>query len=376
MKIGNMEFKEYAARKPVTVSSTGAFLTACEIANQPTLGSGSLFTLDADSQLKLALERYSLEPDFRLGIIGAGLFTKGEIIEHLKRQTDLGRMILRAEMGYLNELIAQLPGGIVPDQPSIPERPLSPFPDWRWRKRCIWLRLTNRVLFCEDTTDPLTTPFANYRIANVHPVFQARGFTLTVLQGADNVRANFAPQAKNVLTVYLGGTGHGYYDHYRGHQDDRILEVGHYDPAEVNDKAIHFLSCKTARDLGPNAVASGAECYTGYSEPFIFVWDDGTTPAVNEFELFARSDSTFDIEMANGATAQEAYDATYQTFNAAMAQVPNTVAAIFLRQDRDRLTLRGDGMTTIEPHRAVKICFPITRLEEEDALVKAGELAD
>jgi hypothetical protein len=105
-------------------------------------------------------------------------------------------------------------------------------------------------------------------------------------------------------------------------------------------------------------------------------WDDGTTPAVNEFELFARSDSTYDIMMAKGATAQEAYDATIQAFNAARAQVPNTVAATYLTWDRDHFRLHGDGTTTIKPYRSVKICFPIKVLEEEDALVRAGTLAD
>lgn len=376
MKIGNLEFKEYAARKPLTVSPTGEFLTASEIAAQPMLSLGSLFMLDTDQQLKLALERYALEPDFRLGIIGVGLFTKDEVIEHLKRQTDFGRLALRAEMGYCNELIAELAGGIVPAWPPIPEQPFPPKPDWRRVKRCIWLKLTNRALFCENTTDSVTTPFANYRIANVHSVFQARGFNVTMLQGADDVRANFVPQAKKVLTVYLGGIGHGNYNVYTGHWGDHILEVGLYDAAEVNGKAIHLLSCRTARDLGPDTVANGAKCYSGYSENFILQWDDGTTPAVNEFELFARSDSTYDIMMANGATAQEAYDATIQAFNAARAQVPNTVAATYLTWDRDHLRLHGDGTTTIKPYRSVKICFPIKVLEQEDALVRAGALAD
>jgi hypothetical protein len=376
MKIGNFEFTEYAVRKPLTVSPTGEFLTASEIAAQPTLSLGSLFTLDTDQQLKLALERYALEPDFRLGIIGIGLLTKDEVIEHLRQQTDFGRLALRAEMGYCNELIAELAGGIVPAWPTVPKGPFPAPPDWRRVKRCIWLKLTNRVLFCENDTDSVTTPFANYRIANVHPVFQTRGFNPILLHGPDNVRANFVPQAKNVLTVYISGIGHGNYNVYTGHWGDHILEVGHYDPAEVNGKGIHFLSCRTARDLGPDTVANGAKCYAGYWENFILQWDDGTTPAVNEFELFARSDSTYDIMMAKGATAQEAYDATIQAFNAARAQVPNTVAATYLTWDRDHFRLHGDGTTTIKPYRSVKICFPIKVLEEEDALVRAGTLAD
>jgi hypothetical protein len=376
MKIGNLQFKEYAAKKPLSISPTGKMLTASEIASQPALSLTSNFTLEPDQQLELALERYALEPDFKLGIIGAGLLTKDEVMDHLKQKTPFGRMALRAEMGYVNELIGQLAGGSVPHWPKTPKKPFPPFPDWRRRGKCVYLKLTNQALFCENTTDAVTTPFANYRIANVHPVFQARGFGVIVLQGVEDVRANFVPKAKGALTVYIGGIGHGNYDVYTGHWGDHILHIGDYDATEVKGKAIHFLSCRTARDLGPDTVANAANCYTGYTENFVLVWDDGTTPAVNEFELFARSDSTFDLAMVNGATALEAHKATIQAFNAAIAEVPNTVAATWLAWDRDHFKLHGDGAAAIQPYRAVKICFPIPALEQEEALVKAGEMAE
>ncbi len=376
MKIGNLEFRDYAARKPVTVTPTGEFLTAREIAEQPVLGLGSLFTLDADQQVKLALARYALEPDFKLAIMGVGLLTKDEVIEEIQRQSAFGQLAVRAEMGYCNTLIAELGAEVVPDWPKVPKPPFPPIPNWRYQKRCIWLKLTNRVLFCENTTDSVTSPFAAYRIANVHKAFKDQGFNVTVLEGIHDVRAEFVPHAKNPLTAYISGIGHGSYTCYTGHWGDRILEVGQYDPAEVKDKAIHFLSCQTAKTLGPDTVANGAKCYAGYTENFILTWDDGTTPAVNEFELFARSDSTYDIMMANGATAQKAYDATIQAFNAARALVPNTVAATYLTWDRDHLQLHGNGASQIKPYRMVKICYPIPAFEMEDALAMAGEVVE
>ncbi len=189
------------------------------------------------------------------------------------------------------------------------------------------------------------------------------------------MRSNFTQHAKDSLTVYIGGIGHGGYTVYTGHWGDNILEVGHYDSTEVQGKAIHFLSCQTGRDLGPDTVSKGAKCYLGYTENFTLIWDDSATP-VNEFELFARSDSTFDIMMANGATAQEAYDATIKAFDASCALVPGTAAATWLTWDRDHAKLHGDGTTTIQPYRSVKICFPILNLEQEDMLAMAGELTD
>ena len=42
MKIGNLEFKEYAAQKPLSISPSGEFVTASEIASQPAAGMGDI----------------------------------------------------------------------------------------------------------------------------------------------------------------------------------------------------------------------------------------------------------------------------------------------------------------------------------------------
>lgn len=375
MKIGKLNFKTYAAKKPVTVSPMGTFLTADEVVTQPMLSLGSLHALDTNLQMKLAVKRYELEPDFKLGVIGVGVLSKKEVIQHIKKQTDFGQLALQAEMGYCNELLSTLTRGKVPVWPKVPAPKIPERPYWKPVKRCIWLRLKNRALFCENTTDPVTTPFANYRSKNVIPVFKKRGFTVIVLQGTDDIRTNFVPEAKNLLTVYISGIGHGSYTLYTGHSGNRILEVGNYDPAEVKPKAIHFLSCQTAARLGPDTVKKGARCYAGYTENFVLQWDDTSTP-VNEFVLFAKSDSTYDIAMAYGATAQQAYNYTIQAFNAAISQVPNQVAATYLKWDRDHLKLHGNPKAKIKSYRNVRICFPLVDREKENALVEAGELVD
>lgn len=374
MKIGKLEFKEYAAKKPLAVDdATGRYLTARDIVEKPALRLGSLLSLDTETRVKLAVERYKLEPDFTLGVIGMGLVTKDEAIEHLKNQTEFGQLALEAEMAHCSELMAALAGEIVPAWPVIPKGPIPKVPDWKPIKRCIILKVPTRVLFCENTTDAVTTPFANYRMANVHPAFAAKGFSVVVLQGVDDVRANFVPQAKNTLTVYISGIGHGSYTVYTGHAGNRILEACAYDSAEVKDKAIHLLSCQTAKTLGPDTIAKGARAYAGYTENFVLQWDSSATP-IDEFKLFAKCDSTFDLSMAAGCTAQVAFNSTVAAFNAAIASVPGTVTASYLTHDRDHLKLHGDPNTKIVPYRLVKVCFPMTALERQTALLAAGEL--
>lgn len=380
MKIGNLSFKPYAAKKPVAISQQGNFLSADEVLAEPSLGMGSLFTLSTNLQIKLAVERYSMEPDFKLGIVGMGILTKDEIVDHIETQTEFGQLALQAEMEYCNELIPQLTNNVIPVWPKIPKAtkgPLTPVPAQPWKpgQKYIWLKLVSKALFCENTTDGVTAPIANYRINNVHTVFATRGYTVTTLTGVNDDRTNFIPKARDTLTVYIGGVGHGNYNLYTGHAGNHILEVGVYDDEEVELKALHFLSCRTAAQLGPDTITHGAKCYAGYTENFTFVWDDSNTP-VNEFNLFMQADSTFDIMMANSTTAQQAYDATRQAFNAAINQVPNTVAATWLTYDRDHFALHGDPSKTILPYRMVRIPYPLINIEKQEAIARIGELVE
>lgn len=378
MKIGRLNLSDYAAKKPVSITPAGEFVSLQEITDKPELALVSLFTLDINLQIKLAVKRISLEPDFKFGVLGGGVYTRDQVIEAVKKQeTELGKQVLKAEMYYLNVLIASLANPTI--IPKWPEdiKPIKPIiPDWRRRKRCIYLRITNRVLFCENTTDPITTKFANYRFANVHTAFVARGFTVIKLDGSDDVRSEFALRAKNPMVVYIAGVGHGGYTVYTGHMHDHILEACSYDPEEVKNKSIHLLSCQTAKTLGPDTISKGAKSYAGYTENFNLLWDIPGT-GVNEFELFAKCDSSYDITMAAGLTAQEAYDRTVAAFNAAMAlpEVVNTQTASTLLWDRDHLKLHGDHASTVVPFQMVKICFPLV-LGMEDILINAGDLEE
>ncbi|MBP6873013.1 MAG: hypothetical protein KBC43_13470 [Bacteroidales bacterium] len=375
MKIGKLNFKDYAAKKPVLLSPSGKFLTIKEVTATSKFEFGSLHTLSGESQAKLALERYKLEPDFKLGIFEQGVMTKADVMNHIQDGTEFGQLAVQVEMQYCNELMQSLKMTTVPAFPKLPDKPLPAVPEWKQIKRCFWFRIKNIVLFCENTTDAVTTPFALYRIANVHSVFAARGFNIVALTGTNDTRTNFEATAKKPLTVYLSGIGHGNYDVYTGHAGGIILKVGAYDPAEVKGKAIHFLSCRTAARLGPDTVAKGAKCYAGYDENFTFVWDNPATP-INEVDLFKKSDSIFDIYMANGFTAQQAYNAAIATFNACIALVPGTAAASWLSYDRDHFRLLGDPNTRISPYRFVRICLPLKTPLHEEMLAEVGELMD
>lgn len=370
MQIGKLKFKSHAAKKPIAIGSDGKFIKTSEVGDTPSLAFGSLHALGEDSKVRLAIARYKLEPNFKLAIIGTGLMSRDEIIEHMKKRTDFGQLAVDVEIDYCNELVAAIAAGTKPAWPIIPKGLLPKAPHWKVVKHCVTVNVANTALFCENTTDLVTGPFAAYRIAKVHPVFAARGFHVVALTGHDDTRAKFVPVAKASGTVYASGIGHGNATTYTGDAGNPILKVGLYDAAEVSGTAIHFLSCQTAAKLGPDTVAHGALCYAGYDENFTFVWDDSSSP-IDEVLLFKKSDSTYDIAMANGCTAQKAYDLTIKAFTASMALVPGTTAASWLKYDRDHLRLLGKRLTTIAPSRKLKICFPLTSVAEA-SLAMAG----
>lgn len=105
------------------------------------------------------------------------------------------------------------------------------------------------------------------------------------------------------------------------------------------------------------------------------MWDDSST-LVNEMNLFKKSDSTFDIWMAYGYSAQQAYNVTIAMFNASIALVTGTTTASLLSYNRDHLRLHGDPATKIYPYRYVKICFPFRLQLHEEMMAEIGELVD
>ena len=137
--IGNLKLKAYAAKKPIGVSPNGTFLTLQDIEKKPELVAGSLLALDEGLQAKLAIERNTQEPDFRLGIFGVGSFSRNEIVEEIRAGTELGRSVVRAEMNYCNDLIGTIAARKTPVAPKIPEPTAEPLPgQWSWLPKQYW----------------------------------------------------------------------------------------------------------------------------------------------------------------------------------------------------------------------------------------------
>lgn len=153
-----------------------------------------------------------------------------------------------------------------------------------------------------------------------------------------------APAVKQAGVEYITGVGHGSYDTFTGDWYDPIFRIGSYSPTEVNPKIVHFLSCETARDLGPDFVKNGCSAYLGYDEDFSYEPDSS--------DLFFACDSEIDLAFADGQSARRAYDRAVAAFtsraSAAKAAGKLYTAALF-EFNRDHLCAPSTGAPWGDP---------------------------
>lgn len=175
-------------------------------------------------------------------------------------------------------------------------------PDKKRRKpkQVAHLQVTASVLAIDSNFEPVTEVPFNFRQKNVYPYFTKKGFDIVRCQGHMARRNDVAPQASKHNVVYLTGVGHGFQDQYTGEFFDPIFSVGHYNPAESKDKIVHFFSCETASQLGPDFVAHGCRAYFGYSDNFTY--------PPNLAETFLECDSEIDRAFADALTAGQVFE--------------------------------------------------------------------
>lgn len=194
------------------------------------------------------------------------------------------------------------------------------------------------ALAIDSNYEAVTAAAYQYREQHVYPYLAQRGIALRKWQGPLARRYYVAPEAAKPEVDYLTGVGHGLYNLYTGHHGDPIFQVGQYQPQEASGKIVHFLSCQTARELGPDFVAHGCRAYFGYDENFTFHFEYQDT--------FFECDSEVDRAFADGLTAAEAYARTRSLYEKRIAELlaqGSTYIAATLKFDLDHLRSPADG---------------------------------
>jgi len=189
-------------------------------------------------------------------------------------------------------------------------------PRKRKKPPTVTIHMNATILAIDANFDPITQAPFDYREENIYPLFQERGFTIVRRQGESARRTEVAPQARMPNVVYLTGVGHGFPDSYTGDNLDPIFSVGHFSPEEAAGKIVHFLSCETAADLGPDFVAKGCRAYFGYSDNFTY--------PPNLAEVFFDCDSEIDRGFANGLIAEQVFQNVQARFQEHIDRLKST----------------------------------------------------
>lgn len=200
----------------------------------------------------------------------------------------------------------------------------------RRRRRVVEMEVV--VVAIDSNYEPVTKAAHDYRQQHVYPYLEGKGFTVVRCQGPLARRHYVASEARKPNVDYLTGVGHGSYDTYTGDWGDPIFRVGNYSLEESRAKIVHFLSCQTARDLGPDFVSHGCRAYFGYDVNFAFLMDYAG--------IFFECDSEIDRAFAEGLTAQQVYErvrALYDQHIAQLRAAGKDYVAATLQTDRDHL---------------------------------------
>ena len=200
------------------------------------------------------------------------------------------------------------------------------------------LTLDVTVLVVDSNYESVTLAAFEYREKHVYPYLKSKGMSLKKLQGPMARRHYVAPEASKPQVGYLTGVGHGLANEYTGDHSDSIFQVGNYHPDEVKGKIAHFLSCQTARELGPDFVRNGCLAYFGYDENFTFIMVDR--------ELFFECDSEIDKAFADGLPAAQVYTRVKSLFDERISELRaanKEYLAATLEFDRDHLRCPSSG---------------------------------
>ena len=171
--------------------------------------------------------------------------------------------------------------------------------------------MAGQALGIDTVSDDLTQACFDAREANVYPHLADQSVAVTRLTGpaatSDAVIAALTPGID-----FVTASGHGLPDKLIG-QAGTILEVGRYPPAAVQNKIIHLLACDSGELLGPDLVANGCRAFFGYRLQFLF-------PASSPAD-FLNCDGTIDRALAEGLTADEAFQLVMRSFNKRIADL-------------------------------------------------------
>jgi hypothetical protein len=98
------------------------------------------------------------------------------------------------------------------------------------------------------------------------------GISATNLDGWAANRYQFQTNVSSADPVFIWLNGHGNIEKLAGQDGEIILDLGNNNI--LSGRVVYAFSCLTASELGPSSVSKGCTAYIGYSDEFVFVYDN------------------------------------------------------------------------------------------------------
>ena len=158
------------------------------------------------------------------------------------------------------------------------------------------------------------------------------------------------------------GVGHGDVDVFTGQNEAILLEVGKYDPKEVEGKVIKLLSCQTGVDLGPDLIKHGALSFLGYRDDYVWICDAdlASTPWSDKAAatcLMPVIDST--NALLDGKTSEEAFYIEIDGYLRNAAAEEDEMVKSLLEFNRKNAVLLGDGSAKVRARPPLALPFKL-----------------
>ncbi len=158
------------------------------------------------------------------------------------------------------------------------------------------------------------------------------------------------------------GVGHGNEISFSGHNEEVILEVGKYDPREVQGKVIKLLSCATGVALGPDLIQNGAEAFLGYVDDYIWVVDAdlASTPWADKFAATVLMPVIDGINvLLDGSSAREALQIELDGYTRNAAIEEDDLIKSCLEFNYDNAVLLGNSEARVRRRPPLPLPFRI-----------------
>lgn len=165
-----------------------------------------------------------------------------------------------------------------------------------------------------------------------------------------------APQSDIIM-----GVGHGDKDVFTGQHEAIILEVGKYNPKEVEGKVIKLLSCQTGVELGPDLIKNGAASFAGYTDDYVWICDSdlASTPWADKMAASSIMPVINSINaLLDGRTSKEAFDIELESYRRNIQIEEDDLIRSCLEFNCRNAVLLGDPEARVSPRPKVMLPIP------------------